>query len=99
MERREKEIRLAKQDELRVNLGDGAIFSDRVQRIRTSLPPAKASSCLNINIACNDNCLGFSLASVKELCEFSPTSVNELSSLLKTVFEVMRFRPDSGHLD
>lgn len=69
-----------------------------MQRIRTNLPPAKASSCLNINIACNDNCLGFSLASVKELCEFSPISVNELSSLLKTVFEVMRFRPDSAIL-
>ena len=46
-------------------------FSDKVQRIRMSLPPATVSSCLNINTACNDNCPGFSLTSVKELCEFS----------------------------
>ena len=60
-------------------------FSDKVQGTRMSLPPATVSSCLNINTACNDNCPGFSLTSVKELCEFSPTSVNELSSLLKTM--------------
>ena len=60
-------------------------FSDKVQQICMSLPPATVSSCLNINTACNDNCPGFSLTSVKELCEFSPTSVNELSSLLKTM--------------
>ena len=54
-------------------------FSEKVQRIRTSLPPVTVSSCLNIKTACNDNCPGFSRTSVKELCEFSPTSVNELS--------------------
>ena len=76
-----------------------------MKEIRMSLPPSTVSSrlnikcCMNINTACNDNGAGFSMTSVKELCEFSPTSVNELSSLLKTVFEVMRFRPDSGHLN
>ena len=60
-------------------------FSDKVQRICMSLPPATVSSCLNINTACNDNCPGVSLTSVKELCEFSSTLVNELSSLLKTM--------------
>ena len=50
-----------------------------------SLPPATVSFCLNINTACDDNCPGFFLTSVKELCKFSQTSVNELSSLLKTM--------------
>ena len=69
-------------------------FSDEVQRIRMRLPSTTVSSCLN-------TCPGFSLTSVQELCEFSPTSVNELSSRSSEnyVFEVMRFRPDSGHLN
>ena len=49
-------------------------FSDKVQRIRMSFPPATVSSRLNINTACNDNCPGFFLAPVKELCEFAPTN-------------------------
>ena len=60
-------------------------LSDKVQRIRMSLPPPTVSSCLNINASCNNTSPGFSPTSVKELCEFSPTSVTELSSLLKTM--------------
>ena len=67
-------------------------FIDKVQRIHMRLPFATVSSCLN-------TCPGFSLTSVQELCGFSPTSVNELLSLLKTVFQVMCFRTDSGHLN
>ena len=60
-------------------------FSDKVQRIRKCVPPVTVSSCSNINTACNDNCPGFSLTSVKELCEFSLTSLNELSSFLNSM--------------
>ena len=52
-------------------------FSEKVQRIRTSLPPTTNATCVDTDMAHNNTRV--------ELSEFSPTSVNELSSLLKFI--------------
>ena len=52
-------------------------FSEKVLRIRTSLPPATNPTCLDSDIAYINN--------PPELSEFSSTSENELSSLLKSM--------------
>ena len=52
-------------------------FSEKVQRIRTSLPPTTNPTCVDTDTAHNNTRV--------ELSEFSSTSVKELSSLLKSI--------------